>query len=116
MIVKEIHPAMRVNLERICWSNGNQYYNQKVIERLYRSTFLKGKPKRVMSTNGSDTYHFKFNRVNYEVILGKKEKRGLCVCKDFERNLEIAKSKDYEFVMPCKHLIKVMCHRRTTRK
>jgi len=112
-----IPKCMRVPLYRIQWWSENPVYNEMVLRRLYRATFLKGRPKRLFGTDGSDTYLVDGSKgAPYEVILGKKECRGSCSCEDFERNVQYALKHGQEFVMPCKHLLKVLFYRRSVRK
>lgn len=117
MIANYVPVEFRVNLERIRFhSNSSERYNQLVLERLQRSKFLR-RPIRKVSTPGSDQYLVQGSRgIPYETILGKKERRAYCTCPDFQRNLQIAKEKGYDYVMPCKHILRVFAYRRAMRK
>ena len=114
-----INPFLKVQLAKICWyKKDNPFYNCKVEERIHRSLMLKGKPKRYLSTPGSDNYEVQIKKgtVFLEVILGKKEVNAHCACEDFQKHLEIAEQRGSESVMPCKHIIRVMGYRRATRR
>jgi len=116
-IYNSVNPEFRVNLPRVQFFSDNPVFNQKVLERLARSLLLKGRPRRIISTPGSDTYYVRGSRgIRYEVVLGKAERRGYCTCPDFQRNLRIAEEKGYDSVLPCKHILKILAYRRATRK
>jgi len=117
MIYNQVNPEFRVNLPRVQFSSDNPVFNQKVLQRLYRALFLKGRPQRIISTAGSDTYYVRGSRgIRYEVVLGKAERRAYCTCPDFQRNMKIAEMKGYDSVIPCKHILKILAYRRATRK
>ncbi|MCD6492422.1 MAG: SWIM zinc finger family protein [Archaeoglobaceae archaeon] len=116
MIFNTVPDMYKVNLQRVSFCSRNESFNRKVLLRLQRACELP-RPKRLISTPGSDQYIIKGSSgVYYEVVLGKKEKRAYCTCPDFQRNMKIAEEKGYESVVPCKHILKILAYRRATRK
>jgi len=116
MVFNFVAPEFRVNLERISfYRKDSEIFNQLVRDRLIRSKFLP-KPILTISTPGSDQYLVKgYGGIPYETVLGKKEKRGYCTCIDFQRSIKISKEKSYDYVLPCKHILKVLAYRRQTK-